>query len=452
MAISIYTSPEGQVSPGNILTIKVTGLTPSFSNSIIVYIDNVEYDNINADDQTSVIKMIAIPTNATSTVKIVAQSGIVKSTAYLDIISSSPDSGSSGPGSGGSTAAKPTIGLFTLTPINNSNVPQSYAIQNVTKIKATVSNCLAGSGSISYYVFSSPYETKTVNTNYGSAEVVFSAPLSSQTVSYSVTIYNSQGGYSTYTQTKAVYEYSAPYFITFDAYKTDESGKLDINGKCIMYKYDVNYSSINNTNAITVNIHCNDTIKSYTSKSGSGFILTNIDADTKYSVYASVYDTYGFSQNSYVVNIHPSGQILNISKDGDSMGIGGAAPSESGKFKCYWSAEFDGNVTLKGKLNNIDMLSWSPPKIQTGYFDITFDTYDKLQSKVVTFDSAFNKAPHITITPYIFWHEYAMYAINCYITNITALSFECSIWTEDASATIALGADSTIRCYWMAIA
>lgn len=88
MAVSISTSPRGEIYPGDTLYVEATGFTYMFAKALILYVDGSEYDSYSTSENgTSLIYDFTIPTWATSTVEVVAKNGSsTAATVSLDVI------------------------------------------------------------------------------------------------------------------------------------------------------------------------------------------------------------------------------------------------------------------------------------------------------------------------------------------------------------------------------
>ena len=118
---------------------------------------NVDYG------QTLFVSTYTIPSDASDFVKIIVYayvSGVgtqEMNKATVSVVSSDSggDSGSSS-GSGSNSVSQPTIGNFTVIPVDSNGNEVDYVIQGITKILCSVSGCVAGSGNIESYRFVSP--------------------------------------------------------------------------------------------------------------------------------------------------------------------------------------------------------------------------------------------------------------------------------------------------------
>lgn len=279
----------------------------------------------------------------------------------------------------------PTVGTITLNPadINSKNI----LVQNKNKFTVSVSGCSAGSGSsIKSYTFSGSGLSSKTTTDTS----VSGGPISrSGELSYTVKVTDNRGR----TASKTIsydngdticycYAYSAPYFTSFSAYRSDSSGTENNNGTHIKCSFGINFASVNKTNNVTVQIfYKKSTASSYssttvlansTSKSGSK-ILGSIALDSTYIVYATVTDNYSGKSTSSTITVFGSSRILNISKDGTGFAIGKMAESNN-LFECRWNAKFDGTASGPSGFSTS-----SDRRVKKNIQDIDIDIVDNLQ-------------------------------------------------------------------------
>ena len=120
----------------------------------------------------------------------------------------------------------------------------------------------------------------------------------------------------------------------------------------------IEYSSVNNTNNVTVKImYKKNTASNYssttsltnsTAKSGSQ-MLSSVDAASTYIIYASITDQYGGSSQSSSETIFGASRIFNIASDGTGIAFGKMSEktnsNSNGLFECKWDAKFYGTAT-----------------------------------------------------------------------------------------------------------
>lgn len=226
----------------------------------------------------------------------------------------------------------PSVGTITLTPttINGKNI----LVQGKNKLTISVSGCSAGTGSsIKSYTFSGPGISSTTTSTS-----VSGGPISSTgTLTYTVTVTDNRGRAASKSATITCYAYSAPYFSSFSAYRSNSSGTADNNGSYIKCSYSLFYASVNSTNDVTVKImYKKNSATSYssvtsladsTATSGSQ-ILSSIALDSTYTVYATITDNYSGSSSSQTITIFGASRVLNVLKSGEGVAFGKMAESE----------------------------------------------------------------------------------------------------------------------------
>ena len=231
----------------------------------------------------------------------------------------------------------PSVGTVTLDPtdINNKNI----LVQNKNKITISVSGCSAGTGSsIKSYTFSGPGISKITTSTSES----FGPISDTGTLSYKVTVTDNRGREASKTATITCYEYYAPSFTSFKAYRANSNGIANVNGTYLKCEYNTKFASVNSTNAISVKIYGIGDAK--TASDGSLLINLNGDTTSSYQIYAKVTDSYGGSASSSTVTVFGETRALNITKDGTGFAIGKMAESNN-LFECRWDAKFDGTAS-----------------------------------------------------------------------------------------------------------
>lgn len=231
-----------------------------------------------------------------------------------------------------SNSVIPTVGTITLDPadINGQNI----LVQGKNKITVTVSGCAAGAGSsIKSYTFSGPgISSTTTSTSVTSSNTISS----SGTLTYTVQVTDNRGRTASKTATITCYAYTAPYIKPFTAYRCNSGGTADDNGSYAKCNYTLGYSSVNNTNSVTVKImYKKNTASSYssvtsltnsTTKSGSQ-LLSSISTASTYTIYATITDQYGGSSQSSFETVFSVSRVFNITSDGTGIAIGKMAES-----------------------------------------------------------------------------------------------------------------------------
>ena len=220
----------------------------------------------------------------------------------------------------------PTIGSFTLTPQEING----YAglVQHKNKLNINVSGCTGGYGtSVTYTINGTDISQQT------SPNVTVGPFYADGTKSFTLTITDEGNRSATITKNIECIKYDSPKFTSFTAYRvaSESDTTPDGSGTYVRCLFDLDYSSVENTNNVTVRIHYKPTkdaqyksipvISNETVKSGV-YVLSSIDVSSMYSVYASISDKYNGSNNSDSVTIFSAERILNITKDGKGIAIG----------------------------------------------------------------------------------------------------------------------------------
>ena len=230
-----------------------------------------------------------------------------------------------------SSSVVPTVGTITLTP-----QAYNYLVQNKNTVKVAVSGCSAGAGSgIKSYTFSGP----GISTTTTSTSVTSSTMSSSGTKTYTVTVTDNRGRTASKTASITCYAWSAP-SITLNAYRVASSTSTTENdsGTYVRCTYNLSYSSVNNTNDVTVKIYYKkNTASSWSSKTAltdskntsGNYALSSIAADSTYTVYATITDSYSGSSTSTQITIFSAERILNIRSNGTGIAFGKMAESDN---------------------------------------------------------------------------------------------------------------------------
>ena len=252
----------------------------------------------------------------------------------------------------------PTVGTITLDPADIGG--QNLLIQGKNKLTVKVSGCSAGTGSsIKSYTFSGPGISSTTT----STSVTSSGTISNTgTLTYTVSVTDTRGRVSSKTATITCYAYTAPYIKPFAAYRCNSNGTSDENGSYVKCNYSLGYSSVNNTNNVTVKImYKKNTASSYssvtsltnsTAKSGSQ-ILSSIDTTSTYTMYATITDQYGGSSQSSYETVFSLSRVINITSDGTGIALGKMAEATN-TLDVKWPIKTDEpeqtmkNLTYKG--------------------------------------------------------------------------------------------------------
>ena len=261
------------------------------------------------------------------------------------------------------TSIVPTVGTITLDPVNittSDGTSRNILVQGKNKVSVSVSGCTAGTGSsIKSYTFSGPNLSKTTTSTSAESNIV----TSSGTLTYTVNVTDTRGRTASKTATITCYAYSAPYFKSFEAYRSNSSGTANDNDTYANCSYNIGYSSVNNTNNVTVKFYykknsaqsySSTTVATNVTATTGNKVLSSIAADSSYTMYATITDNYGGSSQSSVVTVFGAARIFNITSDGTGLAIGKMAESAN-LFDCHWPIKTDKpeqtmkNLTYRGQ-------------------------------------------------------------------------------------------------------
>lgn len=319
---------------GSSITANISRASSSFTHTVEFYIDNSYYQKYTS---VGTSQSFTIPTSWYA-----AMPSSTSCTAYCRITTYN---GSTQIGSQVSKSftvnvpgsIAPSIGTITLDPANivtKDGTSRNILVQGKNKITVSVSGCSAGSGSsIKSYTFSGPgISTTTTNTSVTSSTTISNTG----TLTYTVKVTDNRGRTASKTATITCYAYTTPYIKPFDAYRCNSNGVADENGSYVKCNYTLGYSSVDNTNNITVKImYKKNTSPSYssvtslnnsTAKSGSQ-LLSSISTASTYTIYATISDQYGGSSQSSFETVFSASRVLNITPDGTGIALGKMAES-----------------------------------------------------------------------------------------------------------------------------
>lgn len=233
-----------------------------------------------------------------------------------------------------SDSVVPTVGTISLDPVDVNG--HNLLIQSQNKLTVSVSGCSAGSGSsIKSYTFTGPgISSTTTSTSVTSASSISNTG----TLTYTVKVTDNRGRTASKSATITCYEYSAPYIRPFTAYRCNSSGTADQNGSYVKCDYTLSYSSVNNTNNVTVQImYKKNNVSNYstvtslsnsTATSGSQ-LLSSIDTASTYTIYATITDKYGGTSQSNSETVFSLSRVINITSDGTGIALGKMAESNN---------------------------------------------------------------------------------------------------------------------------
>lgn len=258
-----------------------------------------------------------------------------------------------------------------LTPIAGTVKlePNKYdlLIQNINTLKLTAEGFTNAQGSqiISYH-FYGPNIDKTVSSNSAATDTVV---FTSGDVEYIVTATDARGRTAVAINTITCIPYTQPSFSSFDAFrvsgKTDTSSNND--GEYIRCPYAVKYSTVNNTNSITVTLHYKRSgvttqvgTNTTNSKNNNGAIsdvcvLNSMSNKYTYMVYATIRDQYSnVDIISPSITVFSATRIINIlhkqandSPTNTSMGIGlGKMAEETDLLDVAWAIKSENRYVV----------------------------------------------------------------------------------------------------------
>lgn len=222
----------------------------------------------------------------------------------------------------------PTVGTITLDPIdiNGNNV----LVQGKNRLTASVSGCSAGLGStIKSYIFSGPGISYT-GTN---ASTTSNGAISeSGTLTYTVTVIDNRGRAASKTATITCYAYKAPRFTSFNAYRvvSESSTEENDSGTFIRCVYGATYSSVNNTNDITITFYykkgsgnwASAAVISDSEAASGNAVFGSAAIDSTYSVYAKITDNYSGASESRKITVLSTSRVFNARADGTGFAFG----------------------------------------------------------------------------------------------------------------------------------
>jgi hypothetical protein len=212
-----------------------------------------------------------------------------------------------------------------------------------------VSGFSAGTGSsIKSYTFSGPSISKTTT----DTSVSISSVSSVGTLTYKVTITDNRERTNFATATIECYDYYAPYFTSFNAYRSDKNGNPNLNGTHLKCTYSTMHASVGATNSVSVMGYYND--KPMEASDGIAMVDLNGDTSTTYKVHLKVTDIYGGSNASSVLTVFGQTRVFNITSDGTGIAIGKMA-EEKNLFDCRWKANFADSIYIN-KTNIFDLI------------------------------------------------------------------------------------------------
>lgn len=233
---------------------------------------------------------------------------------------------------------------------------QNVLVQGKNTITVTISNATAGTGSsIKSYTYSVLSGSTVIETKSTTSTSVTFGPFSNVgTLKFMISITDNRdrttsnsGSELTYT----CYEYYAPSFKAFNAYRANQDATKNINGSYLMCDYNIDYAEVNNTNNTAIElVYVVGNHVETTQISNLPIDLGN--TTSSYKVYAVITDLYGGKSQSATISVFGESRVFNITSDGTGVAIGKMA-DENEVFECRWPAKFNNSIDCSGvTINN----------------------------------------------------------------------------------------------------
>ena len=321
---SSLTLSATSVNVGGSITATITRANSSFTHKVEFYINSTYYQSYTgvATSQSFTIpdswyNYMSSSTSCTAYCRITTYNGnaVIGSTVQKSFAVNVP------------STIKPVLGSITLDPadINGQNI----LVKSKNALTINVSGCSAGVGStIKSYTFSGPSVSHTVNTTATSASASIAYISSVGALTYTVTVTDTRGRTASGSAAILCYDYYAPSFTSFNAYRADSNGNANAEGTYLKCVYTINYASVNDTNSATVTLRYTSSEESKVIEMSDGSALIDLGNNTaSYQVVATVTDLYGGSAPSSELTILGDFRILNITSDGTGLAIGKMAES-----------------------------------------------------------------------------------------------------------------------------
>lgn len=275
---------------------------------------------------------------------------------------------------------KPKIGAITLDPVNITTADgasQDILVKGKNKITISVSGCEPGAGSsIKSYTFTVLSGSTTIETTTTTNTSASLGPFShADNFKVRLTVTDNRGRTASNVGSELpieCYDYEAPYFYSFNAYRANEDGSENVNGTYLKCNYELKYSPVNSTNNVSV-------IVNYGGKTSNSTLINLNENSATYQVYLTVIDNYHGLNKSSVVTVFGQSRIVNITSDGTGIAIGKMAESNE-LLECRWPAKFNDNCSISGNLTVGSSIQGSPPTSgitvhDTRNADITPDSF-----------------------------------------------------------------------------
>lgn len=245
---------------------------------------------------------------------------------------------------------KPSLGTISLDPVNITTadgVSRNMLVKGKNKITVSVSGCKAGDGSgIKSYTFAVLSGSTVIATTTTTSTSVSLGPFSQVgALKFRLSVTDNRGRTADNNggePTWECYDYEAPYFSVFNAYRANSDGSENVNGTYLKCDYTSKYWPVNSTNNISVKVNYGGQISDST--------LINLGEDSAtYQVYLTITDNYGGSNKSSIVTVFGQSRIINITSDGTGVAIGKMAESKE-LLECRWPAKFNDDCLVGGNL------------------------------------------------------------------------------------------------------
>ena len=256
------------------------------------------------------------------------------------------------------SSIKPELGDVTLNPVNittEDGTSRNILVKGKNKIKVSVSDCKAGSGSsIKSYTFAVLYGSTTINTITTTSTSATFGPFSqSGTLKFRVTVTDKRSRSTSNKDSEETWtciNYASPSFSAFKAYRANSSGSANANGTYLKCTFTSSYSPVNSTNSATVTAYYNDGSTTKSKDASDGQVLINLgESDKTYKVYLKISDNYGGTATSSTRTVFGQTRVLNVTKDGTGVAIGKMAENKN-TFECRWPSKFNDNVDSSGNI------------------------------------------------------------------------------------------------------
>lgn len=217
------------------------------------------------------------------------------------------------------SSTQPEISNFEISDATAYYSTYGGYIQGKSKIKATITATGKHSATISEYA--TTVDGKTYKGSSITSDILSTS--GGQTVSAKVT--DSRGiSKSSDPIAIEVLEYKNPSII-LTVFRVDENGNKKDNGAYLQCNYNLDYSSFNGNNKVTITVYgvpgnSYELAKDSTATSGSKTF--EADPDMAYKVYAIVTDSLGGQGNSATTTLLGAERIINIFPDGTGIAFG----------------------------------------------------------------------------------------------------------------------------------